>query len=79
MANKLVTGVTSIDIVNNVFERGLFKSIFDFIEAHIKEFLGVLLNTGVNWLSLEIFKRFAEFLGVVIDSIGLFQKSEHLL
>jgi len=60
-ASDLRNGFASVDAFQNGAEGSGFESAFKAIEDHANEFLGVLLNSNIDRIALEVFEGEAEF------------------
>jgi hypothetical protein len=79
LANYLWRRGSSVDIIENVLERSVFDGSVNPIKDNIKEFLSILLNTDVDWLTEAILERETESNGVIILSITHDKETEHSL
>jgi hypothetical protein len=79
VAEHLRADFPAVNALQNVLERRLFQPVFELVENHVQELLGVLLDAHVHGLAREVLEGEAEVRRVVRLPFGLAQEGEHVL
>ncbi len=79
MADHLVDGFSTIDVLNNVLEWGWLHCIFYLIKELIRILLGILLYTSIHRLIIPVFERVAVLLRIILLFVREHKMSVQLL